>query len=76
MCSTQGGAELQRIIKATAMSMVCSSDASESQHARDMILSQVVKSLVHVPAGERNPRACCYHAASCCTVPLLLPGME
>ena len=56
--------------------MVCSSHASESQHARDMVLSQVVKSLAHVPAGERNPRACCYYAASCCTVPLLLPGME
>lgn len=57
MCSTQGGAELHRIIEATAVSMVCSTHASESQHARDMVLSQVVKSLAHVPAGERNPSA-------------------
>ena len=57
MCSTQGGPELHRIVEATAFSTVCSSDASESQHARDIVLSQVVKSLTDVPAGERNPRA-------------------
>ena len=56
MCSTQGGPELLCVVKATAMSMVCSSEASESQHARDIVLSQVVMGLTHVPAGERKPR--------------------
>ena len=76
MCSTQGGAELRRIIKATAMSMVCSCGASERQHARGIVLSQVVESLTHVPAGKRNPASAAYHATICCTVLLQVPGLE